>query len=85
MAEPPTWDETHTTDCDYTTAYRVEVKPDGIHLCEFDPRFDGPVPYMSKFITIPKALVPWFADVVSLAANRAPLFDAPAPSTEGDR
>ena len=70
------WDETHTTDFDHTTAYRIEAKPDGLHLYEFDPEHGEPRAYMDNFLTIPKALVPWFAESVATAAARAPLFES---------
>ena len=67
-----TW--THPDLPEIRSAFRVEATPEGLKLYEFDPEYGGPRPYMSSYITIPKELVPWFAEAVSLAANRSPLF-----------
>lgn len=71
-AQEETW--THPEIPEIRSTFRVEATPDGLKLCEFDPEYSGPVPYMSNFIKIPKELVPWFSEAVSLAANRSPLF-----------
>lgn len=57
----------------FRRAITVEAKPDGLHLCTHEPGEEA-VPYMDIFITIPAELVPWFAEVVTMAANRSPLF-----------
>lgn len=67
-----TWTDPEVPEIQST--FRVEATPEGLKLCQFEPEYGGPVPYMSNFITIPKELVPWFVETVHTAANRSPLF-----------
>jgi hypothetical protein len=72
----------HTYDFGHKTAFRVEGKADGLHLCQHDPGRE-PVPYMDNFMTIPPGAVPAFVEAITLAANRAPLFHATETPTDG--